>query len=187
DHVQITMSEELGVEGRGSFYEQAGVLRDVFQNHLLQLMALVAMEPPARFDADAVRDEKVKLLRSIVCPQPDDIVLGQYEAGNGMVGYRGEEGVASGSRQATFAALTLEVHNWRFSGTPFYLRSGKRLEAKASEVVLQFRNPPHVPFDLVKPLKPDRLILRLVPDEGIKLRFNSKRPGQRIELDRIDL
>lgn len=187
DHVQITMSERLGVEGRGSFYEDAGVLRDVFQNHLLQLMALVAMEPPPRFDADAVRDEKVKLLRSIVCPQPEDIVLGQYSAGEEMVGYREELGVAADSRQATFAALTLEVRNWRFSGTPFYLRSGKRLEAKSSEVVLQFRNPPHVPFDLAKPLRPDRLILRLVPDEGITLRFNGKRPGQRIDLDRIDL
>ena len=187
DHVQITMSERLGVEGRGSFYEQAGVLRDVFQNHLLQLLALVAMEPPARFDADAVRDEKVKLLRSIVCPRPESIVLGQYAAADEMVGYREEEGVPGDSRQATFAALTLEVRNWRFSGTPFYLRSGKRLEAKASEVVLQFRNPPHIPFDLPEPPRPDRLILRLVPDEGITLRFNGKRPGQRIELDRIDL
>lgn len=187
DHVQITMSEELGVEGRGSFYEEAGVLRDVFQNHLLQLLALVAMEPPARFDADAVRDEKVKLLRSIVCPEPDDIVLGQYVAGDGMPGYRDEDGVPSDSRQATYAALTLEVRNWRFSGTPVYLRSGKRLEAKASEVVLQFRNPPHVPFDLARPLRPDRLILRLVPDEGITLRFNGKRPGQRVDLERIDL
>ncbi|HET8984591.1 MAG TPA: glucose-6-phosphate dehydrogenase, partial [Trueperaceae bacterium] len=187
DHVQITMAEHLGVEGRGSFYEQAGVLRDVFQNHLLQLMALVAMEPPARFDADAVRDEKVKLLRSIVCPQPGDVVLGQYASSDDMPGYREEHGVPADSHQATFAALTLEVRNWRFSGTPFYLRSGKRLEAKASEVVLQFRNPPHVPFDLATPLRPDRLILRLVPDEGITLRFNGKRPGQRIDLDRIDL
>jgi len=187
DHVQITMSERLGVENRGSFYEQAGVLRDVFQNHLLQLMALVAMEPPARFDADAVRDEKVKLLRSIVCPRPDDVVLGQYTAGDEMLGYREEHGVPADSRQATYAALTLEVRNWRFAGTPFYLRSGKRLEAKATEVVLQFRNPPHVPFDLAKPLRPDRLILRLVPDEGITLRINGKRPGQRIDLDRIDL
>ena len=187
DHIQITMSEELGVEGRGSFYEQAGVMRDVFQNHLLQLLALVAMEPPARFDADAVRDEKVKLLRSIVCPEPDDIVLGQYVANSGMPGYREEEGVPADSRQATYAALTLEIRNWRFSGTPVYLRSGKRLEAKASEVVLQFRNPPHVPFDLARPLRPDRLILRLVPDEGITLRFNGKRPGQGIDLERIDL
>ncbi|HLU82492.1 MAG TPA: glucose-6-phosphate dehydrogenase [Trueperaceae bacterium] len=187
DHVQITMSEQLGVEGRGSFYEQAGVLRDVFQNHLLQLLALVAMEPPARFDADAVRDEKVKLLRSIVCPQPHSIVLGQYSAGAGFAGYKEEDGVPGDSRQATYAALTLEVRNWRFSGTPFYLRSGKRLEAKASEVVLQFRNPPHIPFDLPRPPRPDRLILRLVPDEGITLRFNGKRPGQRIDLDRIDL
>lgn len=187
DHVQITMSEDLGVEGRGSFYEQAGVLRDVFQNHLLQLLALVAMEPPARFDAEAVRDEKVKLLRSIACPDLGDVVLGQYTAAHGEVGYRQEPDVADDSRQATFAALQLSVRNWRFSGTPFYLRSGKHLEAKASEVVLHFRNPPHVPFDLTSALRPDRLILRLVPDEGITLRFNGKRPGQKIDLARIDL
>ncbi len=187
DHVQITMLENLGVEGRGSFYEHAGVLRDVFQNHLLQLLALVAMEPPARFDAEAVRDEKVKLLRSVVCPELDDVVLGQYTAGNGQLGYRQEPDVAADSRQATFAALRLTVRNWRFSGTPFYLRSGKHLEAKASEVVLHFRNPPHVPFDLSQALRPDRLILRLVPDEGITLRFNGKRPGQKIDLARIDL
>jgi len=187
DHVQITMSEDLGVEGRGSFYEQAGVLRDVFQNHLLQLLALVAMEPPARFDADAVRDEKVKLLRAVACPDLGDVVLGQYTAGNGQPGYRQEPDVAPDSRQATFAALRLSVRNWRFSGTPFYLRSGKHLEAKASEVVLHFRNPPHVPFDLSQALRPDRLILRLVPDEGITLRFNGKRPGQKIDLARIDL
>ena len=187
DHVQITMSEDIGVEGRGSFYEQAGVLRDVFQNHLLQLMALVAMEPPARFDADNVRDEKVKLLRSVQCPNLEDVVLGQYRAGDGAVDYRQEPHVAADSSQATFAALRLRVRNWRFSGTPFYLRSGKHLEAKASEVVLHFRNPPHVPFDLAQPLRPDRLILRLVPDEGIVLRFNGKRPGQKIDLARVDL
>ncbi|HZJ10687.1 MAG TPA: glucose-6-phosphate dehydrogenase [Trueperaceae bacterium] len=187
DHVQITMSEDIGVAGRGSFYEQAGVLRDVFQNHLLQLLALVAMEPPARFDAEAVRDEKVKLFRSVTCPGLDDLVLGQYTAGNGEVGYRQEPDVADASRQSTFAALRLRVRNWRFSGTPFYLRSGKQLEAKASEVVLHFRNPPHVPFDLARPLRPDRLILRLVPDEGITLRFNGKRPGQKIDLARVDL
>ena len=187
DHVQITMLEDLGVEGRGSFYEHAGVLRDVFQNHLLQLLALVAMEPPARFDADAVRDEKVKLLRSIECPNLDDVVLGQYSAGAGAGAYNQEPDVDPHSRQATYAALRLNVRNWRFSGTPFYLRSGKQLEAKATEMVLHFRNPPHIPFDLARPLRPDRLILRLVPDEGIVLRFNGKRPGQKIDLARVDL
>ncbi len=187
DHVQITMAEPMGIEGRGSFYESAGVLKDVFQNHLLQLLALVAMEPPAKFDEDDVRDEKVKLLRAVRCPRPADVVLGQYQAARDVKGYRDEDGVAPDSRQATFAAMMLEVRNWRLSGVPFFLRSGKRLEAKASEIVLQLRNPPHLPFDLKAPLNPDRLILRLVPDEGITVRFNGKRPGAGFELDRIDL
>lgn len=187
DHVQISVLEPLGMEGRGSFYEEAGVVRDVFQNHLLQLMALVGMEPPARFDAREVRNEKVKLLAAVSCPDPAGVVVGQYVAGNGHAGYRQEEGVDPASRQATFAAMRLEVANWRWAGVPFYLRSGKRLEGKASEIVLQFRLPPHVPFELEAPLKPDRLTLRIAPDEGIELRFNGKRPGQRIDLDRISL
>jgi len=187
DHVQITMVEPMGVEGRGSFYESAGVLRDVFQNHLLQLVALVAMEPPARYDADSVRDEKVKVLGALACARPERAVLGQYVSGNGMNGYREEEGVDPRSRQATFAAVELELRNWRWSGVPFYVRSGKRLEMKATEIVLQFKTPPHVPFDLPSPLKADRLVMRLVPDEGIVLRFNGKRPGQGIELERISL
>lgn len=187
DHVQISVLEPLGMEGRGSFYESAGVIRDVFQNHLLQLMAVVGMEPPARFDAHGVRDEKVKFFDAVSCPDPGEVVLGQYVAGNGHAGYRQEEEVDPGSRQATFAALRLEVANWRWAGVPFYLRSGKRLEGKASEIVLQFKNPPHVPFDLKAPLPADRLVLRIAPDEGIELRFNGKRPGQRIELNRISL
>ncbi|HKI56028.1 MAG TPA: glucose-6-phosphate dehydrogenase [Trueperaceae bacterium] len=187
DHVQITMVEPMGVEGRGSFYESAGVLRDVFQNHLLQLVALVAMEPPARYDAGSVRDEKVKVFNALACARPERAVLGQYVSGNGMNGYREEEGVDPRSRQATFAAVELELRNWRWSGVPFYVRSGKRLEMKATEIVLHFKTPPHVPFDLPSSLKADRLVLRLVPDEGIVLRFNGKRPGQGIELDRISL
>ncbi len=187
DHVQISVLEPLGMEGRGSFYESAGVVRDVFQNHLLQLLALVGMEPPARFDAEHVRSEKVKLLSAVSCPDPASVVLGQYVAGNGHPGYRQEEGVDPSSRQATFAAMRLEVSNWRWAGVPFYLRSGKRLEGKASEIVLSFRVPPHVPFDLGAALRPDRLTLRIAPDEGIELRFNGKRPGQRIDLERISL
>jgi glucose-6-phosphate 1-dehydrogenase len=187
DHVQITMVEPMGVEGRGSFYESAGVLRDVFQNHLLQLVALVAMEPPARYDAHSVRDEKVKVFDALRCVRPENAVLGQYVSGNGMPGYREEEGVDPRSRQATFAAVELELRNWRWSGVPFYVRSGKRLEMKATEIVLQFKTPPHVPFDLPAHLKADRLVLRLVPDEGIVLRFNGKRPGQGIEMERISL
>jgi len=187
DHVQITMVEPMGVEGRGGFYESAGVLRDVFQNHLLQLVALVAMEPPARYDAHSVRDEKVKVFDALRCVRPENAVLGQYVSGNGMPGYREEDGVDPRSRQATFAAVELELRNWRWSGVPFYLRSGKRLEMKATEIVLQFKTPPHVPFDLPTDLKADRLVLRLVPDEGIVLRFNGKRPGQGIEMERISL
>ena len=187
DHVQITMVEPMGVEGRGGFYESAGVLRDVFQNHLLQLVALVAMEPPARYDAHSVRDEKVKVFDALRCVRPENAVLGQYVSGNGMPGYREEDGVDPRSRQATFAAVELELRNWRWSGVPFYIRSGKRLEMKATEIVLQFKTPPHVPFDLPAHLKADRLVLRLVPDEGIVLRFNGKRPGQGIEMERISL
>ncbi len=187
DHVQITMIEPMGVEGRGSFYESAGVLRDVFQNHLLQLVALVAMEPPARYDAGSVRDEKVKVFSALRCARPERAVFGQYTAQDGVLGYRQEEGVDPSSRQATFAAVELELRNWRWSGVPFYVRSGKRLETKATEIVLQFKTPPHVPFDLPAPLRADRLVLRIVPDEGIVLRFNGKRPGQGIDLDRIDL
>ncbi len=187
DHVQITMIEPMGVEGRGEFYEGAGVLRDVFQNHLLQLLALVSMEPPVRFDARNVRDEKVKVFSAVACPNPERTVLGQYVAGNGMVGYRQEPDVDPSSKQATFAAMQLNIENWRWSGVPFYLRSGKRLEAKASEIVLQFKAPPHVPFKLSAPVNTDRLVMRIVPDEGMTIRFNGKRPGQRVELDRIGL
>ena len=187
DHVQISVLEPMGMEGRGSFYEAAGVIRDVFQNHLLQLMALVGMGPPARFDAREVRNEKVKFFSAVECPEPGEVVLGQYVGGNGHPGYRQEENVDPGSRQATYAAMRLEVSNWRWAGVPFYLRSGKRLEGKASEIVLQFKNPPHVPFELEAPLSPDRLILRIAPDEGIELRFNGKHPGQRIDLGRISL
>ena len=193
DHVQITMAEPMGMEGRGSFYDEAGVVRDVFQNHMLQLLALVTMEPPARYDADAVRDEKVKVLRALACADPDTAVLGQYTVAPGSANrpdtpaYVDEPGVAHGSRTPTYAAARFELHNWRWAGVPFYLRAGKRLEAKASEIVLTFRRPPHVPFDLPVPPRADRLILRLVPDEGISLRFNAKHPGQGIDLDRVGL
>jgi glucose-6-phosphate 1-dehydrogenase len=187
DHVQITMAEPMGVEGRGDFYDRAGVIRDVFQNHLLQLLALVAMEPPARYDAEAVRDEKVKVLRALACADPERAVLGQYTAGGGAPGYLEEAGVDPASRTPTFAAATFAIRNWRWAGVPFYVRAGKRLEAKASEIVLRFKVPPHLPFDLPTPPKPDRLVLRIVPDEGISLRFNAKQPGQGIELDRVSL
>ena len=187
DHVQITMMEPMGVEGRGSFYEDAGVIRDVFQNHLLQLVALVAMEPPAKWDASSVRNEKVKVFDAMACLDPKDAVLGQYKASGKTKGYRQEEGVDPESNQATYAAAEFRIHNWRWEGVPFFVRSGKRLERKASEIVLRFKKPPHVPFKLEQPLKADRLVLRLVPNEGISLRFNAKEPGQSIDLERVSM
>lgn len=187
DHVQITMTEPMGVEGRGGFYEEAGVVRDVFQNHLLQLLALVAMEPPSRWEPDPVRDEKVKVFDAMVCPDAGQAVFGQYVAADGMPGYREEEGVDPSSTQATFAAVPFEVRTWRWSGVPFYVRSGKRLEKKSSEIVLRFKTPPHIPFQLPTGVKADRLVLRVTPNEGIRFRFNAKRPGQGIRLGRVSL
>ena len=186
DHVQITMSEPMGMEGRGGFYEEAGVIRDVFQNHLLQLLALVAMEPPTRYDAGSVRSEKVKVFEATTCLGLKSAVLGQYVAGNGLSAYRDEEGVAKNSRQATYAAVTLEVCNWRWTGVPFYLRSGKALNMKATEIVLKFKQQPHIPFDIAKP-PADRLVLRVVPNEGISFRFNAKQPGQGVDLKRASM
>lgn len=187
DHVQITMAEDLGVEGRGSFYEEAGVLRDVFQNHLLQLLALVATEPPARFDAQSVRDEKVKVLRAVRCVAPERAVRGQYVSAGNLKGYREEPGVAPDSKQATYAAAEFSIHTWRWAGVPFFVRSGKRLKAKVSEIVLHYKTPPHVPFALTRPVAADQLILRLQPNEGISLRLDAKVPGQGIALRQISL
>lgn len=187
DHVQITMAEDIGVEGRGGFYEAAGVLRDVFQNHLLQLVALTAMEPPARWDATSVRNEKVKVFSAMECAHPDRTVMGQYARSGEICGYREEAGVSPKSRQATYAAVEFRIHNWRWEGVPFFVRSGKRLARKASEIVLRLKRPPHVPFKLRAPLKADRLVLRLVPNEGISFRFNAKEPGQSAEMARVSM
>jgi len=183
DHVQVTMAEPMGIEGRGGFYEQTGIIRDVVQNHLLQLAALVATEPPASYDAQSVRDEKVKVLRAMHCVNVGDAVLGQYISSNGQSSYRDEEGVDKRSRQATYAAIELNIDNWRWSGVPFYIRSGKRLVAKSSEIVIYYKTPPHVPFQFRKPPKADRIVLRLVPNEGISLSYNAKVPGQGITLN----
>src|SRR3954451_12301728 len=187
DHVQITVAETLGVGSRGSFYEQAGAMRDILQNHVLQVLALALMEPPASFAPEAVRNEKVKLLQSIRLTAPDDIdriaVRGQYSRGGTneelMPGYREETGVAPRSQTETYAALRLDVDNWRWAGVPFYVRTGKRLPRRVTEVVLKFTRPPHLPIsaDQVRELQPDALILRIQPDEGITLRFGAKVPG----------
>lgn len=187
DNVQITMAEPLGVEGRGGFYEEAGVMRDVVQNHLLQLLALVAMEPPSKYDATAVRDEKVKVLRAVKTLTPHDVVMGQYVARGNMKSYREEEGVDPDSRQATYAAAKFTINNWRWAGVPFYMRSGKRMPDKSTEIILRLKAPPHVPFNVPKDFKADRLVLRLVPNEGISLRFNAKEPGRGDEMKRVSM
>jgi glucose-6-phosphate 1-dehydrogenase len=186
DHVQITVAEAVGVERRGSFYEQAGAMRDIVQNHVMQVLALALMEPPASFSPEAVRNEKVKLLQAIR-PNRDGIdrtaVRGQYSRGGTedelMPGYREEPGVNPRSATETYAALRLDVDNWRWAGVPIYIRTGKRLPRRVTEVVLQFQRPPHLPItsDQVRDLQADALILRIQPDEGITLRFGAKVPG----------
>jgi glucose-6-phosphate 1-dehydrogenase len=192
DHVQVTVAESLGVEHRGGFYETAGALRDIVQNHVMQVLGLTLMEPPARVDAQGIRDEKVKLLRAIKIPTPDDVrvnaVRGQYDAGwsegRHVVGYRHEEGVDPQSRTETYVAMKLEVDNWRWAGVPLFVRTGKRLPKRVTEVALQFQGVPHLPFAAheVEGLHHNALVLRIQPDEGITLRFGAKVPGQAFEV-----
>ncbi|MGH8022856.1 MAG: glucose-6-phosphate dehydrogenase [Limisphaerales bacterium] len=187
DHVQITVGEKMGVGDRGGYYEEAGALRDMVQNHILQVMALVSMEPPVSIEAESIRDEKVKLLKSIRRLAPSDvarqIVRGQYFAGavdgQPRTGYRQEPKVKADSNVETYVALKLFIDNWRWSGVPFYLRTGKNLPMSASDVRIQFRPTPNVLFNALcdSRLDPDALTLRLQPNEGISLRFNGKVPG----------
>ena len=187
DHVQITVAESIGVEGRGGYFEEAGIIRDMIQNHLLQVLTLVAMEPPSSLSADAVRDEKVKVLRAIRSLSLDEVkrntVRGQYTraftAGKEVPGYREEEGVMKDSQTETFAAVKLHVENWRWGGTPFYLRSGKRLPRRVTEVAIHFKSPPHRLFTSagLDHLDSNILLIRIQPDEGISMRFGSKVPG----------
>ena len=183
DHVQITVAEEIGIEGRGDFYEQTGCLRDMVQTHLLQVLTFVAMEPPLSFDPDRLRDEKVRVLRATHVCDPSRAVFGQYE------GYRGEEGVAPDSTVETFVALELEIENWRWAGVPFYLRTGKRLARRASEVTLVLREVPYNVFREagVESLPRDHLTIRIQPDEGVTLAINAKRPGVGFELGRATM
>jgi len=190
DHIQITAAETLGVENRAGYYESAGVLRDMFQNHMLQLMALTAMEPPASFDADAVRDEKVKVLKSIRHLPPDEIqgclITGQYSGGEiegkAVKAYRDEKGVNADSPTATYAALKLCIDNWRWRGVPFYLRSGKRLKKRHTEIAVRFRHVPHLLFKnlLDDEINPNTLVFTIQPNEGIELTFQAKAPGTKI-------
>ena len=183
NNVQVTVAEDVDVGHRAGYYDSAGVVRDMFQNHLLQLMALVAMEPPSSFNADAVRNEKVKLLESIRPIGLADTVRGQY------AGYTGAEGVAPGSQTPTFAALKLYVDNWRWQGVPFYLRSGKSLICKTSEIIIEFQRPPHLMFHLQDDsmITPNILSMCIQPDEGIHLRFEAKVPDREQEMRSVDM
>ncbi|MEE9613923.1 MAG: glucose-6-phosphate dehydrogenase, partial [Thermodesulfobacteriota bacterium] len=195
DHVQITAAETLGVEKRAGYYEEAGILRDMFQNHMLQVMALVAMEPPSLFASERVRDERVKLLRSLrpLEPTPDRFVLGRYEAGEieggEVAGYTEEPGVAPDSNTPTFAAMKLYVDNWRWNGVPFYLRSGKRLASQVTEVLIQFKEVPHMMFDRILPsgIGPNVLVLRIQPEEKVMLTFHTKSPGSKMCLRNVTM
>jgi glucose-6-phosphate 1-dehydrogenase len=184
DHVQITVSEGLGLEGRAGFYEQAGAVRDIVQNHLLQLVALTAMEPPIDFTADSVRNEKVKVLRAIHTPGPKHVVRGQYGPGfvegREVPGYRQEPGVAPDSTTETFLAAKLYIDNWRWADTPFYVRTGKRLPRRETTIAIQFKRAPHPPFeiDAEDSLRPNVLLIHIQPDEGISLTMSAKVPGQ---------
>ena len=185
DHVQITVAEEVAVGRRGGYYESAGVLRDMFQNHLLQLLTVTAMEAPARFDADLVRNEKVKVLQSIRRLTPADVgeatLRGQYD------GYRREEGVAPDSQTATFAAARLHVDNWRWQGVPFYLRSGKAMSCRTTQIVIQFRQPPHMMFPAEGHKEANRLVIHIQPAEGMQLHFQTKVPDAGMKLRMTDL
>ena len=196
DHIQITVAESIGVEGRGAFYEETGASRDFLQNHLLQLMCLVAMEPPATFDADALRDEKVKVLRAITNPSDEDvpknIVRGQFGpgwvAGKPVPGYREEPEVDPESETESYVAARFTVDDWRWSGVPFYLRTGKRLPKRSTEIAIQFKEVPHKLFrDSASDPDPNLLAIRIQPDEGIMLRFAAKVPGLGIEVRSVTM
>jgi glucose-6-phosphate 1-dehydrogenase len=196
DHIQITNAESIGVEGRGAFYEKAGTLRDMIQNHVFQVASLIAMEPPVSLSGEAVRDEKVKALRAVRSLPADELerfaVRGQY--GPGIVdgepapGYRQEEGVDPNSSTETFVALTLSLDNWRWAGVPFYLRSGKRLTKRVTEIAIQFKKVPHRLFtESDGPLNPNVLVIRIQPNEGITLRFGAKLPGQTLRVRDVNM
>jgi len=193
DHVQITVAEDIGIERRGTYYEGAGALRDIFQNHLLQLLSITAMEPPANFDAEIVRDEKVKVLRSIRPVMEGEVVRGQYGpgwvAGREVKGYREEEKVAPTSTVETYVSMRLYVDNWRWADTPFYLRTGKRLASRASEIAIQFKNAPHLPFQktAVAGLNPNVLVMRIQPHEGTSLKVAAKIPGPVMRMRTVNM
>jgi glucose-6-phosphate 1-dehydrogenase len=193
DHVQITVAETLGIEGRADYYEHTGAIRDIFQNHMLQLIALTAMEPPIDFTADSVRNEKVKVLKSMHTPGPKNVVRGQY--GRGFVegeevpGYRDERGVAPDSITETFVAAKLYVDNWRWADTPFYVRAGKRLPRRETTIAIQFKRAPHPPFEelAAEGLRPNVLLVHVQPNEGVSLAIGAKVPGAGLNLRTVHM
>jgi glucose-6-phosphate 1-dehydrogenase len=197
DHVQITASEEVGLEGRAGYYDSAGALRDLIQNHLLQLLMLTAMEPPVSFAADELRDEKVKVLHAIKPPRVEDVpkmaVRAQYSAGNAggkdVPGYLQEEGVKEGSATETFAAIRLKVDNWRWAGVPFYIRTGKALARKGTEIVITLKPVPHLAFQQEGSLgvHPNQLILAVQPNEGVSMSLMAKIPGSRMRVRPVNM
>jgi glucose-6-phosphate 1-dehydrogenase len=193
DHVQITVAESIGIEARAGYYESAGAIRDIFQNHLLQLLALTAMEPPIDFTAESVHNEKVKVLKSIHTPGPKSVVRGQY--GRGFVegqevpGYREEQGVAPDSMTETYLAAKLYVDNWRWADTPFYVRMGKRLARRETTIAIQFKRAPHPPFEetSAEGLRPNVLLVHVQPDEGVSLAIGAKVPGQGMSIRTVHM
>ncbi len=196
DHVEITAAESIGIEGRGPFYETAGALRDVVQNHVMELLSFVAMEPPISFDAVAVRAEKLKVWQAIQPIHPADTIRGQYGPGTvegkPAIGYRQEDRVHPRSQTETYAALRLEIENWRWAGVPFYIRAGKRLAKRVTEISIQFKQPPLMLFKDssgvgAEGIKPNIISMRIQPDEGIALRFGAKVPGPNMTISSVNM
>ncbi|HET6944121.1 MAG TPA: glucose-6-phosphate dehydrogenase [Gaiellaceae bacterium] len=193
DHVQITVAESIGIEGRAAYYESAGAIRDIFQNHLLQLLALTAMEPPIDFTAESVRNEKVKVLRSLHTPGPKSVVRGQYGRGfvegEEVLAYREEPGVAPDSMTETYVAAKLYADNWRWADTPFYVRMGKRLARRETTIAIQFKRAPHPPFEetSAEGLRPNVLLVHVQPDEGVSLAIGAKVPGQGLQIRTVHM
>lgn len=176
DHVQITVAETVGVAGRGSYYDKSGAIRDMVQNHMMQLLCLIAMEPPYHFDPDAVRDEKLKVIRALEPLAPGDIVRGQYQGDGEGAGYLADAENPD-SRTESYVAMKVRISNWRWQGTPFYLRTGKKLRARTSEIAITFKEPPHSIFDDSGEPKANELVIRLQPNEGMNLKVMIKEPG----------
>lgn len=176
DHIQITVAETVGVGGRGSYYDKSGAMRDMVQNHLMQLLCLIAMEPPSQYDPDAVRDEKLKVIRALDPVEPNEIVRGQYRADSEGQSYR-SDAENPDSRTESFIAMKTQISNWRWKGTPIYMRTGKRLRARASEIAVVFKDPPHSIFGVQEGRRGNVLVIRLQPNEGMNMRVTIKEPG----------